>query len=106
MNVNDPPKISKPAGKGPVAQETRDRDDSLTLICNVESGQPAPTITWFKDQQIIDQKKIIASGTILRLEKVSDKDEGLYKCLAENIVGTDAFSWSVKVRGTSRIFLL
>ena len=72
--MNDPPKISKPNQKENFAQETRDKDDSLTLVCNVESGQPAPSITWFKDGEIIDQKQIIASGTILRLNKAGSKN--------------------------------
>ena len=29
--------------------------------------------------------------------EVSEDDEGLYKCLAENIVGNDEFSWQVKI---------
>ena len=56
-----------------------------------------PFITWYKDDIVVDEAQIIAGGTILQLPKIGPLDEGIYRCHAENIVGTDDHEWSLIV---------
>ena len=58
---------------------------SVTLTCNA-TGDPAPSITWKKDKT----QTILARGEQLTLSNVTRKDQGLYICVANNGIGTNA----------------
>ena len=63
----------------------------MTLYCNA-TGNPAPTISWYKDgYDISNGLRIILSPSReqLTIRKVNRIDSGHYKCLATNRVGTD-----------------
>lgn len=90
--------MEKPAQRAPqFTIQLRDKDvkeaEKLTFECKVV-GEPAPQITWFKgDEKISEEpKKIIIESDegIQRLviESVEVFHQGLYKCVAENILGT------------------
>ena len=59
-----------------------------------------PSISWYKDDQRVDERNVIAGGTILQLPQIRTSDEGIYKCEAENIVGSDEHEWTVTVHTT------
>lgn len=67
--------------------------EKLTFECKVV-GEPAPQVTWYRDNKKIveEPKKVIieVDEGIQRLviESVEITHQGLYSCLAENIVGT------------------
>ncbi|KAA0186981.1 Hemicentin 1, partial [Fasciolopsis buskii] len=70
----------------------------VTLECRAE-GEPVPTITWYKDQEIVPlggTRSIINNGS-LRIVGVSPNDDGMYHCVASSILGED-FSQSAILR--------
>jgi hypothetical protein len=57
----------------------------------VNSGIPAPTVTWYKDGNplVIDSRHQVSSkGEILTITKIRISDAGTIKCQVSNAVGT------------------
>ena len=63
---------------------------SLTLNCNA-SGDPSPTIAWYRKGMPLSSELVITNGTLLIVnitEGVDDTREGLsYHCTANNTFG-------------------
>ncbi|XP_039718622.1 vascular endothelial growth factor receptor 1 isoform X1 [Pteropus medius] len=76
---------------------------STTLDCHAH-GVPEPQLTWFKNDHKIQQEPGIILGpgsSTLFIERVTEEDEGVYRCKATNQKGS-AESWArLTVRGTS-----
>lgn len=71
---------------------------SLTLTCRV-SGQPRPKISWLRDHQFIECDEIVDDKCYLRLVKMAEKDFGAYRCVAENILGREEWTYTIVSRG-------
>ncbi|CAL4060527.1 unnamed protein product, partial [Meganyctiphanes norvegica] len=74
------------------------RNEPATLNCKAE-GKPPPTITWFKDGELVrtspgdpkSQRVLLPTGSLFFLRVVQGKkedDQGTYLCQAANHVGT------------------
>ncbi|XP_013791227.1 obscurin-like, partial [Limulus polyphemus] len=97
-NVTTVPKImEEPIGKRPEFVRTLspvelEEGNSLKLEAKV-IGDPAPTITWFKDnQEVLSSERIIMleepDGTVsLLIENMTPEDAGKYAVVASNPVG-------------------
>ena len=83
------------ASEGPTAfiEEdvvTRKVGENLTVICQT-TGEPAPTITWMKEQQDTGEKKAIPlelydnPQRALSFKELKQVDRGNYFCVARNI---------------------
>ncbi|VDN10255.1 unnamed protein product [Dibothriocephalus latus] len=88
-----------------------DGDDAL-FFCGVD-GSPTPNVNFFLDGQpgrlSNDIGKIVpvAGGSLLRLFKVSSKQNGLkIECLASNHVGNDRSSANLKVYKYTDVFFV
>ncbi|XP_058494160.1 hemicentin-1 isoform X1 [Solea solea] len=60
------------------------------LECHVD-GNPAPKITWFKDNQPISSNgphRILSNGRILQVSTAQVSDTGRYVCVANNVAGS------------------
>ncbi|XP_012558399.1 cell adhesion molecule DSCAML1 isoform X1 [Hydra vulgaris] len=96
------PKIESISGDGVFEQGSL-----LELHCSV-SGQPLPTISWFLDNEKLDEKLANITTRVDKASKVvsfltvynsKSKDSGLWSCIAENKVGyVKAFS-TISVKG-------
>ncbi|XP_007662302.2 vascular endothelial growth factor receptor 1 isoform X1 [Ornithorhynchus anatinus] len=77
-------------------------NNSTSLDCRA-GGVPEPQITWFKDNHEIQLEPGIVlgpgSGTLL-IDRVTEEDEGLYRCTATNRRGSAGGSAYITVRGT------
>ncbi|XP_039110896.1 vascular endothelial growth factor receptor 1 isoform X3 [Hyaena hyaena] len=76
---------------------------STTLDCHA-TGIPEPQITWFKNNHRIQQEPGIILGpgsSTLFLERVTEEDEGVYRCTATNQKGSVESSAYLTVQGTS-----
>lgn len=65
----------------------------ITLICEVHAN-PEAEITWFKNDVLIEsnERYLIESDSglcVLRIERCDLDDEGEYKCVAKNELGSD-----------------
>lgn len=66
----------------------------------VAVGTPSPTITWFKENRVIQSTNRIhlsVDGTILEIRDAKESDSGLYICEARNSFGYREVSANLKV---------
>lgn len=60
----------------------------VTFKCVVE-GDPAPKVMWRRDDGKLPIGRVsIQNDNSLQIESVQPSDEGLYICVAENVVGS------------------
>lgn len=70
------------------------------LRCGV-SGQPPPTITWFKDDkplQFSERVKNLNNNKTIKIKTIILRDQGNYTCIAENTLGKLNLTLELKVR--------
>ncbi|CAF0851701.1 unnamed protein product [Adineta ricciae] len=70
---------------------------SVTLTCRV-SGEPKPKILWKRNEQNLDCDELIDEKCYLKLTKVANKDFGSYKCIAENLLGKEEWTYTIVSR--------
>ncbi|XP_013147395.1 PREDICTED: muscle M-line assembly protein unc-89-like isoform X2 [Papilio polytes] len=79
-------------------------ENELVLECRIR-GQPLPTITWLKDDRLINitdryQAYYLADGVCrLTISNPSSEDSGKYTCKAENSMWSDQISHIVTFTG-------
>ncbi|CAK6971319.1 hemicentin-1 [Scomber scombrus] len=69
------------------------------LECHVD-GNPAPKITWFKDNQPINSDgphRILSNGRTLQVLTAQVPDTGRYVCVADNVAGSAEKSFNLNV---------
>jgi len=72
--------------------------DRLNLTCVIKAGVPKPKVSWYKNEiPLIDEEH-----QDLVLDELADKDEGEYKCKAQNSAGFSDAIINVTVDGRSR----
>lgn len=80
------------------------------LECRIR-GQPLPTITWLKDDRLINitdryQAYYLADGVCrLTISNPSSEDSGKYTCKAENSMWSDQISHIVTFTGILFLFI-
>lgn len=75
--------------------------EPLQMTC-MASGIPRPNIHWYKDNQAIttNKKTFLHNGdTVLEMKYVTVDDEGKYKCVVSNRLGTDVRETNLKIKG-------
>lgn len=102
----------KPEGKPPsfiseLLPSSATEDESFKLVCNV-SGEPKPTITWFKNNKEIPLDNRVTTTfdghvSTLSFNKVALDDAGNYKCQIKNEHGSVESSADVAVEKKKRI---
>ena len=70
----------------------------VVLRCDVSGGHPAPAISWYKDEAPLPGS---AAQDTLRLRALQTRDSGAYSCVARNIIGTAAQTFTLNVRAES-----
>ncbi|XP_023961842.2 hemicentin-2 isoform X1 [Chrysemys picta bellii] len=84
--VYAPPELR---GDGPRRNVSILAGQPLALDCDV-SGIPAPTVTWYKDGQLLTESgslRFLSGAQSIRVHKVRKEDAGSYTCKAVNRVG-------------------
>lgn len=74
--------------------------EPLKMTC-IASGVPRPTIHWYKDNQPISTSKQILlhnDDTVLDIQYVTIDDEGSYKCVASNRLGSEVRETNLKIK--------
>ncbi|XP_058133002.1 vascular endothelial growth factor receptor 1 [Dasypus novemcinctus] len=86
-----------------LSDQTVALSNSTTLDCRAK-GVPEPQITWFKNNLKIQQEPGIILGpgsSTLFIERVTEEDEGVYRCKATNPKGSAESSAYLTVQGTA-----
>uniref|UniRef100_M4A5T9 receptor protein-tyrosine kinase n=1 Tax=Xiphophorus maculatus TaxID=8083 RepID=M4A5T9_XIPMA len=87
---------------------TVNASSSVILICESE-GIPPPTITWYKDEQVLQQGSgiVLSEGDgSLHIDRITVDDQGLYTCLATNDRGSAQSSAYIRVNSVSEVSFL
>ncbi|CAF1963240.1 unnamed protein product [Rotaria magnacalcarata] len=71
---------------------------SVMLTCRV-IGLPKPNIIWKYNEQIIACNEIINDMCFLHFSKIAANDFGTYRCVAENLLGQEEWSYTIVSRG-------
>ncbi|BFZ21112.1 hypothetical protein BsWGS_24151 [Bradybaena similaris] len=96
-----PPHVESPISHAPVIVDINQRL-GYTLTCKA-SGNPAPSYQWKRNGNILNDRdkyiKAFANGT-LYFKNFTDKENGIYQCLASNSLGTSVSDnvplWNIK----------
>ncbi|CAF0747085.1 unnamed protein product [Didymodactylos carnosus] len=92
LNVNSEPVVLESSTKDTEVMEGQ----TVVLTCNAQ-GYPTPKIEWQRaDGKPLSSGEIRQVGTQLQLNHVTRADGGIYKCLANNLVGFGA-EWTLKL---------
>ncbi|KAL9952541.1 hypothetical protein ACROYT_G039810 [Oculina patagonica] len=96
----DPGKsISAPSIAAPPMSMVVNETDTASFQCEVE-GNPEPKVTWLKqNSSLLAGKQVVLSRGGLMITDVTSQDEGIYTCVARNILGemTSSAMLSVQV---------
>ncbi|KAJ8720962.1 hypothetical protein PYW08_006427 [Mythimna loreyi] len=76
---------------------------TAVIECKIESGVPAPKITWLFGGKLGSTFTPIGSESVLRITNVEHKHEGKYKCVAENVVSKDEHVTTLLVQDLPKI---
>ena len=64
-------------------------NESQTAILKCEAdGNPTPKVTWYKLNSTLPVGRYVLSSTALILKDVRPEDDGVYRCRAENLLGS------------------
>lgn len=76
--------------------------EPLQLRCSF-TGIPHPTISWHLNDDVVipDNSRIelLANNTVLNIHNVKRDDEGTYRCIGRNRVGTTSFETKLEITG-------
>ncbi|XP_048584296.1 fibronectin type III domain-containing protein isoform X4 [Nematostella vectensis] len=84
------------------------RGDDLALVCQAKqtfedtSHQSLITFEWYRNnQQLADSDKIAIDDGNLRVKNVSDRDNGVYQCVARDNMGMSTAASRVMIKGVT-----
>ncbi|XP_072488817.1 hemicentin-2 isoform X3 [Notamacropus eugenii] len=102
VEVLIPPSISKddPLDEFSVKEVKAKVNSTLSLECE-SWAMPPPTITWYKDGQLVspdDRLHLLADGRLLQIKPTRARDSGRYLCVATNVAGEDDKDFNVLIQ--------
>ena len=72
---------------------------TVSFHCEAE-GNPEPKITWLKQNYSLPaNKRVMSSRGSIMITDVKSQDEGMYTCVAGNILGEVTSSATLSVQG-------
>ncbi|KAL9952566.1 hypothetical protein ACROYT_G039835 [Oculina patagonica] len=95
----DPGKsISAPSIVAPPMSMVVNETGTASFQCEAE-GNPEPEVTWLKqNSSLVADKRVVLSRGGLMITDVTSQDEGMYTCVARNILGEMTSSASLSVQ--------
>jgi len=95
----DPGKsISAPTIEAPLMSMVVNESDTASFQCKAE-GNPEPKVTWLKqNSNLLADKRVVPSRGGLMITDVTPQDEGIYTCVARNILGEVTSSTTLTVQ--------
>ena len=83
---------------------TRRESSNLSLFCEA-LGNPKPSINWRFGSQKIDSRYSYPIKGALSVSNINKKDEGIIKCIAENILGKEVLETRLTVHTKPKVIL-
>ena len=102
----DPGKsISAPSIVAPPMSMVVNETGTASFQCQVK-GNPEPKVTWLKqNSSLVADKRIVPSDGGLVITDVTSQDDGMYTCVARNILGVMKASAALHVQGKQNFML-
>lgn len=75
--------------------------ESVTMKCKM-FAHPVPTIFWFKDNVLLEDE----AEDFLEIKNVSLSDDGTYKCIGKNSMGTEKIEYFISILEPANILML
>ncbi|KAL9952595.1 hypothetical protein ACROYT_G039866 [Oculina patagonica] len=96
----DPGKsISAPSIVAPPMSMVVNETNTASFQCEAE-GNPEPKVTWLKqNSSLVADKRVVPTRGGLMITDVTSQDEGMYTCVARNILGEMTSSAALSVQG-------
>ena len=96
--------ISAPSIVTPPMSMVVNESGSASFQCQAE-GNPEPKVTWLKHNSSLPaDKRVVSSHGGLMITDVRSQDEGMYSCVATNILGEMTSSAKLTVQGKIIIY--
>ena len=97
-------KVAKPpAILYPIKKQTIYLGETGFISCDIDLGDPASTVLWYKDNTVISDARVTIIDTGLQIRDVQQSDEGVYMCCAHNIVGSTSLMIAVSCSDGSQL---
>ena len=95
--------ISAPSIVSPPISMVVNESGTASFQCEAE-GNPKPKVTWLKQNSSLPaDKRVVSSRGGLMITNVTSENEGMYTCVARNILGEMALSATLTVQGVKKI---
>ena len=83
----EPGSISAPSLLQRPVETTVNESQAALLKC-VADGNPTPQVTWYKLNSSLPPERYVVSSSALIVKDVRPEDDGVYRCRAENLLGS------------------
>ncbi|KAJ7376488.1 Immunoglobulin C-2 Type [Desmophyllum pertusum] len=91
--------ISAPSIVAPPMSMVVNETGTASFQCKAE-GNPEPKVTWLKqNSSLLADKRVVPSRGGLLITSVTSQDDGMYTCVASNILGVMTSSAKLSVQG-------
>eukprot|EP00795_Rhopilema_esculentum_P005157 gene5157-287_t len=77
---------------------------NFTLLCEAD-GNPTPKLVWSFGSKTQDSRYSFPAPGALAISAIQENDNGVIKCVAENILGTDAVETELSVLTKPKVFI-
>ena len=81
--------------------ETTVNESQTAILKCVADSNPTPQITWSKLNSSLPAGRYAVSSSALIVKEIRSEDDGVYRCRAENLLGS--INATAKLRGQSKI---
>ena len=68
--------------------ETIVNESQTAILKCVADGNPTPQVTWYKLNSLLPVRRFRVSSTAMIVKDVRPEDDGVYRCRAENLLGS------------------
>ena len=91
--------ISAPSILAPPMSMVVNETGTASFQCEAK-GNPVPKVTWLKkNSSLLADKRVVPSRGGLMITDVTSQDDGMYTCIASNILGVMTSSAKLSVQG-------
>ncbi|CAH0719263.1 unnamed protein product, partial [Brenthis ino] len=100
--------LSKPILFKQLTKITVPKDKSMNITCRILRGSPNPTLTWYFKSKTFNNyttlpKEVVIRDNVIFIENITKEHSGSYRCVADNIMGSDEYDVELTVQYTPEL---